>query len=120
MILNSHYSTSVLNVRKSSGSCSVSVPRRFEPDPFGYRSGLTATVMSGLGTNNVDVVVLNSAPPLLDHRVLRDGVRLFSRDLRATTRREGLALSRHCDFVPQRAKIDAALAGFRPATEDSS
>jgi hypothetical protein len=65
--------------------------------------------MSSLGINSVDVVILNHAPPLLYHRVLRDGSRLFSRDLRATTVREGRALSRHCDFAPQLAKIDALL-----------
>jgi len=80
-----------------------------ESGPFGYRSMLTAALMSGLGTNSVDVVILNHAPPLLYHRVLRDGLRLLSRDLRATTVREGRALSRHCDFVPQLAKIDAIL-----------
>ncbi|MEJ2582134.1 MAG: nucleotidyltransferase domain-containing protein [Acidobacteriota bacterium] len=81
-----------------------------EPSPFGYRSELTATLMSALGSNEVDVVVLNGAPPLLYHRVLRDGTRLLSRDLRATTVREGRALSRHCDFAPHLAKIDAILA----------
>jgi hypothetical protein len=80
-----------------------------DPGPFGYRSELTTALMSGLGTNAVDVVVLNHAPPLLYHRVLRDGLRLFARDLRATTVREGRALSRHCDFVPHLAKIDALL-----------
>jgi hypothetical protein len=80
-----------------------------DPGPFGYRSELTTALMSGLGTNAVDVVVLNHAPPLLYHRVLRDGMRLFARDLRATTVREGRALSRHCDFVPHLAKIDALL-----------
>jgi len=50
-------------------------------------------------------------------RVLRDGVRLFSRDLRATTVREGRALSRHCDFVPQLAKIDAILGARAPVSE---
>jgi len=74
---------------------------------FGYRATLTSELMRGLGTNRVDVVVLNSAPPLLYHRVLRDGVRLFSRDLPATTGREGRALSRYCDYSPQLAKIDA-------------
>jgi hypothetical protein len=53
-------------------------------------------------------VVLNAAAPLLYHRVLRDGVRVLSRDLAATTGREGRALSRYCDYVPQLAKIDAA------------
>jgi len=82
---------------------------QIEPGPFGYRSELTSALMSGLGTNAVDVVVLNRAPPLVYHRVLRDGSRLLSRDLRATTVREGRALSRHCDFAPHLAKIDAIL-----------
>ena len=75
---------------------------------FGYRAHLTTELMAGLGSNDVDVVVLNRAPPLLYHRVLRDGVRLLSRDLRATTTREGRAVSRYCDFVPQLAKMEAA------------
>jgi hypothetical protein len=83
-----------------------------EPRPlasaFGYVADLTAALMQALGINRVDVVVLNEAPPLLYHRVLRDGVRILSRDLRATTTREGQALSRYCDFLPQLEKIDAA------------
>jgi hypothetical protein len=83
-----------------------------EPSPpasaFGYAADLTTALMGALGTNRIDVVVLNEAPPLLYHRVLRDGVRVLSRDLRATTAREGRALSRYCDFVPQLRKIDAA------------
>ena len=74
---------------------------------FGYAADLAADLMRALGTSRVDVVVLNDAPPLLYHRVLRDGVRLLSRDLRATTTREGRALSRYCDFVPQLRKIEA-------------
>jgi predicted nucleotidyltransferase len=81
-----------------------------EPGLFGYQSELTATLMSALGTNSIDVVILNDAPPLLYHRVLRDGKRLLSRNLKATTVREGKALSRYCDFAPQLAKIDAALS----------
>lgn len=54
------------------------------------------------------MVVLNRAPPVLYHRVLRDGRRILTRDLRATTTREGYALSRYCDFLPQIAKIEAA------------
>jgi len=77
---------------------------------FGYASDLAAVLMAALGTNRVDVVVLNDAPPLLYHRVLRDGQRILSRDLRATTTREGYALSRYCDYVPQLAKIEAAHA----------
>lgn len=80
-----------------------------EPSGFGYASELGAHLMSALGTNDVDVVVLNDAPPLLYHRVLRDGCRILSRDLRATTAREAQALSRYCDFVPQLTKVERAL-----------
>lgn len=82
--------------------------RRPTGSVFGYTADLTAALMSALGTNRVDVVILNDAPPLLYHRVLRDGQRILSRDLRATTTREGYALSRYCDYVPQLAKIEAA------------
>ena len=50
---------------------------------WGYRAELTTVLMDALGTNDVDVVVLNQAPPLLYHRVLRDGVLLVTRDLQA-------------------------------------
>ena len=75
---------------------------------WGYRADLTTDLMVALGTNDVDVVVLNRASILLYHRVLRDGVRVLSRDLRATTTRAGQALSRYFDFLPQLDKMDAA------------
>ena len=81
---------------------------RADDTGYGYRASLTTDLMAGLGSNDVDVVVLNRAPPLLYHRVLRDGVRLLARDLCATTTREGRAVSRYCDFVPQLAKMDSA------------
>lgn len=82
--------------------------RRASRGAYGYAAELTSALMAGLGTNAIDVVVLNRAPPLLYHRVLRDGERILARDLRATTTREGYALSRYCDYVPQLAKIAAA------------
>ncbi|NOZ94072.1 MAG: nucleotidyltransferase domain-containing protein [Acidobacteria bacterium] len=85
--------------------------RRCPETPFGYRADLTTALMAGLGTNDIDVVVLNEAPPLLYHRVLRDGIRVLSRDLRATTTREAQAYSRYFDYLPQLAKIEAALTG---------
>ena len=75
---------------------------------YGYVAELTAHLMAKLHSNEIDVVVLNGAPPVLYHRVLRDGRRILARDLRATTTREGYALSRYCDFLPQIAKIEAA------------
>jgi hypothetical protein len=82
--------------------------RRAAHGGFGYAAELATALIAGLGTNDVDVVVLNKAPPLLYHRVLRDGRRILARDLRATTTREGYALSRYCDYLPQLAKIDSA------------
>ena len=75
---------------------------------WGYQAQLTTDLMVALGTNDVDVVVLNRASILLYHRVLRDGVRFLSRDLRATTTRAGQALSRYFDFLPQLDKMDRA------------
>lgn len=71
-------------------------------------AALAADLMSTLGMNQVDVVILNQAPPLLYHRVLRDGIRVLSRHPAATTTREGRAYSRYCDYVPQLDKIRAA------------
>ena len=64
--------------------------------------------MKALGTNDIDVVLLNHAGPLLNHRVLRDGIRVLARDLVAATRREAMALSRYCDYMPQLDKIQYA------------
>ena len=85
----------------------VAVYLSHEPDaPFGYAAELTTELMAAIGSNRVDLVILNRAGPLLYHRVLRDGIRIVTRDLAATTGREGRALSRYCDYVPQLAKID--------------
>ncbi|MCA8966518.1 MAG: nucleotidyltransferase domain-containing protein [Planctomycetes bacterium] len=74
---------------------------------FGYPAELTTALMAALRRNDVDVVVLNQADPVLYHRVLRDGVRVLARDLAATTTREAYAFSRYFDFLPQLAKMEA-------------
>jgi len=75
---------------------------------FGIDCEIAADLMKALHTNNVDVVLLNRAGPLLYHRVLRDGIRVLARDLVAATRREAMALSLYCDYLPQLAKIQDA------------
>ena len=75
---------------------------------FGYDAELASELMAALSTNKVDVVLLNRADPLLYHRVLRDGVRILTRNSRETTVREGRALSRYCDFLPQLQKVRRA------------
>jgi uncharacterized protein len=81
---------------------------KVRPGAFGYAAELTASLMQALASDRIDVTLLNRAPPVLYHRVLRDGRRLMSRDLLRTTTREGYALSRYCDYVPQLAKMQAA------------
>jgi predicted nucleotidyltransferase len=75
---------------------------------FGYAAELSADLQQALGRPDIDLVVLNRATPLLYHRVLRDGVRVLSRDLTATTRREGYAFSRYCDDLPRLRLIEEA------------
>jgi predicted nucleotidyltransferase len=84
---------------------------------YGIQAELGAALISGLRSNKVDLVLLNHAPPILYHRVLRDGRRILSRDLRATTTREGYAMSRYCDWLPQLAKIEAARRGTIAASK---
>ena len=79
---------------------------RVERSAFGYRAQLTTVVIAGLHFNDIDLLVLNHAPPVLYYHVLRDGIRVLSRDLMETTTREGRAISRYCDFVPHLAKMD--------------
>ena len=81
-----------------------------EEPPMGHAAVLTTALMAALHQDNIDLVTLNTAPPLLYHRVLRDGIRLVARDVRATITREGRALSRYCDYLPHLRKIDSVHA----------
>jgi uncharacterized protein len=83
-------------------------PSALERPGFGIQAELGSDLQSALGRSEVDLVLLNRASALLYHRVLRDGVRILSRSEPATATREGQALSRYCDFLPQLRKVDAA------------
>jgi len=75
---------------------------------FGVDAAIASDLMALLGRNDVDVVLLNRADPVLYHRVLRDGIRLLARDPKGTAGREGYAFSRYFDFLPQLEKIERA------------
>ncbi|RPH56406.1 nucleotidyltransferase domain-containing protein [bacterium] len=49
-------------------------------DRFELRVRLSAELISVVGCNEVDVVILNDAPPLLGRRIIYDGVRVFLGD----------------------------------------
>lgn len=70
---------------------------------------LLGAASDALATDEVQVVVLNDATPLLRHRVLRDGVRLVDRDPRTRIRLEVAALLEYLDTASLRATLAAGL-----------
>jgi uncharacterized protein len=70
---------------------------------------LMAAASSAIGTDEVDVVMLNRAPPLMRHRAVRDGRRLVERDPVARVRFEARALLDYLDTKPLRAEMSRGL-----------
>jgi predicted nucleotidyltransferase len=58
-----------------------------------------------LGTDEIDVVMLNHAPPLIRHRAIRDGRRLVERDHDGRVRLETRAILDYLDTAPLRAEL---------------
>jgi len=63
---------------------------------------LIGAAQDALKTNEVDVVMLNQAPPLFQHRAIRDAVRLVERDREQRVRFETRALLDYFDTAPLR------------------
>lgn len=66
------------------------------------RTDLSLAAREALATDEVDVVILNDAPPLLRHRAMKGGARLFDRDPRTRVRLETAALLDYFDTAPLR------------------
>lgn len=62
-----------------------------------------------LRTNEVDIVMLNQAPPLLRHRAVRDRKLLVERDPVARVRLDARALLDYLDTKPLRAEMSRGL-----------
>jgi predicted nucleotidyltransferase len=62
-----------------------------------------------LRTNEVDIVMLNQAPPLLRHRAIRDRKLLVERDSVARVRLDARALLDYLDTKPLRAEMSRGL-----------
>lgn len=75
------------------------------------RADILAVAIDALGTDEVDLVLLDRAPPLLRHRVLKDGVLLVDRDPRARVRFETRALLDYLDTAPLREILAAGRRG---------
>jgi len=67
--------------------------------------GLLEAASAALGTDEVDLVGLNEASPLMRHRAMRDGVRLMERDRAARVRLEARGLLDYLDTAPLRATL---------------
>jgi predicted nucleotidyltransferase len=69
------------------------------------RLSLARTAAQALGTQEVDIVPLNSATPLMRHRAIRDGQRLIERDPKMRVRLETKAIIEYLDTAPLRAEL---------------
>ena len=83
---------------------------------FNKRLSIHALAARILKTDEIDIVILNSAPPLLAHRVLKSRKILYERDSAKRTDFEVQAIRRYLDFVPvldrcQEAVINHILVG---------
>jgi len=65
-----------------------------------YRLQLMADLGAALRRRDVEVVVLNEAPPLLAHRVLSRGTLVFERSRAARVRFQVRTAARYLDLIP--------------------
>ena len=95
--------------------CLTPESERRERTPDGSETGwnlwteLLAVAQDALGREDVDLVLVHRAPPLLADRIARHGRLVFSRD---ESRRIGWLVhtkSRHCDLRPLRSLLDSCL-----------
>jgi predicted nucleotidyltransferase len=67
--------------------------------------GLAAAAREALGTDEVDIVLLNRATPLMRHRAVRDARPLVERDSKTRVRLESRAILDYLDTKPLRAEL---------------
>ena len=81
-------------------------------DPAGrlrLQLDLLGAASKALRTDEIDVVMLNQAPPLLRHRAIRDAKLLIDRDPVARVRLDARALLDYLDTKPLRAEMSRGL-----------
>jgi predicted nucleotidyltransferase len=66
---------------------------------------LTRAATDALGTDEIDIVLLDGATPLMRHRAIRDGKRLIERDRKLRVQLESRALIDYLDTAPLRAEL---------------
>lgn len=81
-------------------------------DPAGrlrLQLDLLGAASEALRTDEIDIVMLNRAPPLLRHRAIRDAKLLIDRDPVARVRLDARALLDYLDTKPLRAEMSRGL-----------
>ncbi len=71
-----------------------------EEEYFALRLEMIAELADLLGTDEIDLVILNRAPPLLVHRVVTRGKLVYARDDLLRTRFEARAIQEYLDIKP--------------------
>ena len=71
-------------------------------NPFQYRLALMTDLMGLLKRNDIDLILLNQAPPLLAHRVLKKGKLIFERSAAARVAFQVRTVNRYLDTLPMR------------------
>ena len=71
-------------------------------DPFRYRIELMTDLMDVLKRDDVDLILLNQAPPLLAHRVLKNGKLIIERSPSARAAFQVSTVNRYLDTQPMR------------------
>lgn len=79
------------------------------PEPGWKRQAALAEALSRIADRPVDVVVLNDAPPLLGHQVLREGQLIYERDPEARIEFEVRVGKIYADLQPMWAFFHQAL-----------
>lgn len=72
------------------------------------KTAILTQLMETLGTNEVDLVLLNEAPPLLVYNIIREGQVIFSRKPEDREHFEVRSIQRYIDTLPLRAASDRA------------
>ena len=72
---------------------------------YGYQAEILTDLMQRLKTNKVDLVILNSAPVLLKHRVIYFGKLIYSIDERERVKFQVDTINRYTDYKMLKKKI---------------
>lgn len=67
---------------------------------FDLKLKILGGLMDIFKTDNIDVVILNEAPPLLSHRILKEGKLVFSSDEKKRLGFETKAVMQYLDWKP--------------------